>query len=324
MKRLVAGALVGVFSASALLVATPALATGQGQVEGGNIYRIKNVTQNIDFNDPQTANKCEVVQYRVRIHNPGPGVISNVNVKATLPATVATTNTSTVTISASNAFPQTTSDSALLNLSSATSVTYMGSSTELLDANGSLIKALPDGIIGSGVNIGNVGVSINEKRFVQFKAKTGCPEVPKPSYKCEALGVVKLSANKFEFTATATVTNTTVKSFVFTTKDSTGKVVSTKTVTTSATSAKYVFESSVAGTYTTTAVVQTADGDATSSNCVKSVTIEAVVPPVTPPTEPELPNTGPGSVVGVVAGTSAIATALHYGMAMRRSRRDEI
>lgn len=162
----------------AVMIATPAIAASEGQIEGGNIYRVKNVTQNIDFTNPVNATSCDTVQYRVRIHNPGPGALSAVNVKATLPAGAATTNTSTVTISAVNADPASTSATATVNLSSALSIGYLGGSTQLLDQNGNFISNLPDGITAGGVNIGNVGVSTQEKRFVQFAAKVNCPSTP--------------------------------------------------------------------------------------------------------------------------------------------------
>ena len=165
--------------ASAAMVATPALAANQGQIEGGDIYRVKNVTQNRDFSDPQTAKACDVVQYKVRIHNPGPGSLSQVNVKATLPSNVATSNTSTVTVSSQSADPSSTSDNAVVNFTSgAQSEAYVAGSTQLLDANGNVIQNLSDGITAGGVNIGNVGVSIQQKRFVQFKAQVNCPAAP--------------------------------------------------------------------------------------------------------------------------------------------------
>ena len=167
--------------ASAALVATPVLAANQGQIEGGDIYRVKNITQNRDFSDPQTAKACDTLQYKVRIHNPGPGALSQVNVKATLPSNAATSNTSTVTVSSQSADPSSTSDNAVVNFTSgAQSETYVSGSTQLLDANGNVIQNLSDGITAGGVNIGNVGVSIEQKRFVQFKAQVNCPtEQPK-------------------------------------------------------------------------------------------------------------------------------------------------
>ncbi len=164
--------------AMALTISSTGVANAAGQIEGGNIYRVKNVTKNIDFTDPVTADACDVLMYKVRIHNPGPDVLTNVNVKATLSNVAATSNTSLLTVSSTSAYPTGVSDTAVVNLSSSRSINYLAGSTQLLDANGGVMRSLPDGIIGSGVNIGNVGVSINEKRFVQFQAKVACPEPP--------------------------------------------------------------------------------------------------------------------------------------------------
>lgn len=158
--------------------AGPALASPVGQIEGGDIYRVRNVTKNTDFTDPANADLCDTVQFKVRIHNPGPDVLTNVKVKATLDTGVATSHSSKVTVTADNANPPSTTDTAGVNLSQAGSLTYVAGSTELLDAHDSKLKTLPDGILSGGVNIGSVGVSTEQKRFVQFEAKTNCPTPP--------------------------------------------------------------------------------------------------------------------------------------------------
>ena len=80
-----------------------------------------------------------------------------------------------MTVTADNANPAVTTDTAGVNLSKAGSLAYVSGSTELLDAHNSKLKTLPDGILSSGVNIGSVGVSTEQKRYVQFEAKTNCP-----------------------------------------------------------------------------------------------------------------------------------------------------
>ena len=319
MKRLLTGIAATVLTVPAmLLVAVPVSAAGEGQIEGGDIYRVRNLTKNGAFTDPATADACDTVQYRVRIHNPGPGGLTNVNVKATLPGGVASSNISTLTVSAVNADPQSTSDTATVNLSSAQNLAYVSGSTQLLDANGSVMQSLADGILGGGITIGNVGVSINEKRFVQFQAKINCPQPPaQSSFKCEELSVTKLSRTKFEFTATASATNAAISAYVFTAKDASGNVVNTQTVATSATSAKYVFEQSKAGAYTVSVVVKTDKGDAPVNGCTRSVTVEAEPVTPTPPAAPmppakELPDTGAGAILGIFAGVSTLAGGAHY------------
>jgi uncharacterized repeat protein (TIGR01451 family) len=319
MTKSIKSATVGLFASVAVL-AFPAVALAtNGQVEGGDIYRIKNVTKNVDFTDPASADKCDLLTYKVRVHNPGPSPLTNVKVKATLPGGAATTHTSTVTVSADNSSPASTSDNAVLKVSSSQSIAYQSGSTQLLDAHDGFLKTLPDGITSSGVTIGNVGVSIEEKRFVQFNVKVDCPVAPpQVSFACTALDVVKVSRTQFDFTAHATATNVAIAGFVFNAKDSTGKVVDTKMVATSANSAKYSFSNTTPGTYTISSAVETAKGGTSVDNCVKQVVVESV-PPVTPPTPTPtpLPNTGPGDVFGLFAGASGLGAAGHF-IARRR------
>lgn len=162
-----------------VLVAGVVSAAPAGQIEGGDIYRVRNVTKNTAFADPITADQCDTVQFRVRIHNPGPEDLTGVNVKATLNTEVAASHSSVVTVSATNANPSSVSDSAGVNLSKAAGMSYVNGSTELLDQSGAKISTLGDTILSSGVSVPNdVGVSVEEKRFVQFQAKVDCPQPP--------------------------------------------------------------------------------------------------------------------------------------------------
>lgn len=168
-------AIVGVTLAALLLVAAQASAIGEGQIEGGNFYRLRNVTKNTAFSDPATADPCEVIQYKIRLHNPGPGVVGSVNVRATLPSAAASSHVSTATVSGQNMQPASVSDSATLSISSAQKITYVSGSTQLLDTNSAVISTLPDGITAGGVNIGDVGVSLEEIKHVQFRVTIDCP-----------------------------------------------------------------------------------------------------------------------------------------------------
>lgn len=174
---------ISLISAAAFIftLLMPVRAAVQPSVEGGDIYRVRNVTKGTNFTDPASADKCDHLQYRVRIHNPGPDApLENVVVKAVIPAAVSMRNVSTVTIAASNSNPVSRSDTATVNLSSSQKITYIPGSTQLLDANGGVIGGIGD--ITAGVAIGKVGVSVNEKRFVQFKAKVDCHKPPKPPH----------------------------------------------------------------------------------------------------------------------------------------------
>lgn len=178
IKARIAAFAAAVLAVPVLFMGSQAGATGEGQIERGDIYYAKNLTKGGSFNDPIMADKCDLLQYKVRMHNPGAKPVTNVNIKVNLPSGESTQNVSTATITAQNAFPATVSDTATVNLSSSQSISYVSGSTQLLDWTNTVVQNLPDGITGSGVNIGSVGVSIHEVKYVQFKAKVNCPKPP--------------------------------------------------------------------------------------------------------------------------------------------------
>lgn len=333
----------------AIAILSPVYAANEGQIEGGDIYRIRNVTKNTDFTDPANADKCEKVQYKVRIHDPGPGALSQVQVKVTLPGGAATSNVSTVVVSSQNANPPSTSDTATLNLSSALAVTYIPGSTQLLDPNGSVISALPDGITQGGINIGNVGVSIDQRRYVQFMANTDCPQPPPPPpvvtpvFKCEQL-VVAVNADRMvtitKFTTTA-INGAVFKNADINWGDGT-PVLTTATVV----GQTHQFDRNKDATYTISAtarfMVNGADVTANGPQCSQSVTFKAQQPPVvTPPPPVEVPpvvtpppatpagsvtpaspttlvNTGPGSIIVIFTVATIIGMLAHHWFVGRR------
>jgi len=151
-------------------------------IEGGDIYRVKNVTQGSGYADTTSANACDTLQYQVRLHNPGPdAVLNNVKVSVAFGTAATTHDTSIITARADNASPSSTSDTATANISSAQTESYVAGSTQLLDPNGNVIQTLPDGITGSGVNIGTLGISLGNIRYVRFQMKVSCPSKPTPT-----------------------------------------------------------------------------------------------------------------------------------------------
>jgi uncharacterized repeat protein (TIGR01451 family) len=162
------------FSTSALADANP------GQIESGNIYRVRNLTTNGGFVTNGTATCGDTVQFRVRIHNAGPEALTNVKVAATLNGATGTTHGSQVTVSAdNNLHGATVTANAGVATDKAASISYVSGSTELLDYSATpggenVLRALPDGITASGVNIGTVGPLTSDTEEVQFKAKLVC------------------------------------------------------------------------------------------------------------------------------------------------------
>jgi hypothetical protein len=151
-------------------LAAPVAADSPGVIDGGDIYRVKNVTKNTAFADSTTANACEELQYKVLLHNSGFSAAKNIMVSATM------TSVSKATVNYTGDGAQSVSDTATVNLSSAQSIAYESGTTQLLDNKSNVVKSLPDGITAGGVNVGNLDGSTSE--FVQFKAKVNCPTTP--------------------------------------------------------------------------------------------------------------------------------------------------
>jgi hypothetical protein len=289
-----------------------ALAVSEGQIDGGNQnYEIKNLTQNVAYANPASANACDLLEYKVRLYNPGPASLYQVNVVTTLPSTIATSNTATLTASSENADPASTNFTTVLNLTSAQGVSYVNGTAQLLDVNNGLIENLPDGITQGGVNIGTLGPSTYE--FVQFEAKVSCPApAPKPVYTCNLLSVSEPAANEVQANVQYTAQNGAVFQNV-TYNYGDGSSVTTTSTTTSRTYAK-------AGTYTVTATVNfSVNGttqSATSANCAKTVSF-TVPPTPTTTTTPSTPapttlvNTGPGDVIGIFGATTVVGAVAH-------------
>jgi LPXTG-motif cell wall-anchored protein/uncharacterized repeat protein (TIGR01451 family) len=191
----------GIVSA-VVLFASSTFAAAAGQIEGGDIYRVRNVTTSGEFTDPTSGTCGNTFQFKVRVHNPGPDALTNVNVKATLSGETAKSHSSQVTITASNANPSTTTDTAGVNLDKAAKLNYISGSTELLDANGAKLQTLGNTILTSGVNIGTVGVSTQQKRFVQFSVKADCPTTEVKNIKvCELATKTIVTINEKDFDA---------------------------------------------------------------------------------------------------------------------------
>jgi|GEM_PF-862582 len=292
-------------------------AANEGQIEQGDFYYSKNLTTGSSFADPTAASKCETLQYKVRMHNPGATPVTNVRVKVNLPAGASTQNVSTATVTADNAFPVSVSDTAIVNLSTSQKIEYVSGTTKLLNSSNAVISSLPDGITssGSGVNIGSVGVSVNEVRYVQFQAKVDCPTPPQPPqiaascdlFRISASDNRKITVSQFKFSAT----NATFRSLVILWGDS-----SSTTVTDSNEVVGTTHQFNADGTYRIVATVHFSSADdndfeKTSANCVQEVTFSPDKPPVI--TTPSAPGSGSGSGYGEATGSAGVSELVNSG-----------
>jgi HKD family nuclease len=264
-------------------------AAAPGQIVGGNQnYTIANITKGTDFANPQTADACNILEYRIRLYNPGPSPLSSVKVEASINTmTKYSAATSTATIYAPDAQNPEVAMNATVNISTPQTQSYVQHSTQLLDSAGHTIKSSANGTLadtvtmgGGGIELGSLGDSVTE--YLKFRTQISCPETPPPpvsNFSCSALDVTKVDRTHYNFTAHATVQNATVQSYTFTVRNSSNAVVDTQTVTTAALSANYNFNQTTAGTYTVTATIKTDKGTTEPGVCVKQVTVEEQQPP---------------------------------------------
>lgn len=295
-----------------VVFASPALAA-VGQIEQGDIYWAKDVTQNGSFVDPTSANAGDTLLYRVRIHNPGEACLTNVRLKAILPSTTGTTNKSTITVWADTATTNYVTDTATVNLSSSQTINYVPGTTQLLNNSG-VIQTLPDTIFTSGVNIGGVCVSTNNERFVQFEATVSKPAPPTVTYTATA-------------TASATAT-ATAKATCPAGQNGSAEASATATASASATATSTVSQQDAQSKAQAAAQAQAnANAQAQAqaqANAKAKAEVKCTTPTVTTTSTPPpakatvLPNTGAGDVLGIFTGASAFGGVGHYIVSRRK------
>ena len=294
-----------------------------GTISGGNIYFVRDVTQNGSFeNSISNVAACNLLQFKALIYNPNNQSVSNLQLQTTLPGGTNSSLTSVLTTYSVNAQPNSTTASAAVNFASPQSLTYQSNSTQLLDQNNNLIKNLPDGITGGGVNIGDVAPSGEE--FVQYNAMTPCPTpppTPQPTYSCNLLSLTAQDNKTVEINnfTTSEANGATFSNATINWGDNTTPLVTAQPISQTHQYANY-------GTYTVTATANfTVNGQTKSvsgTNCAQQVTFTISTPPTVTTTTPpkQLVNTGPGNVVALFGITVAIATFGHYLFRKRQLR----
>jgi hypothetical protein len=329
-----------------VLLSTVAMNTGSavagvpGQIAGGNQnYTIANVTKGTGFANPQTADACDVLQYRLRLYNPGPSPLGDVKMEASINTmTPYTSANSTATVYTPDGQTKEVAFQAVVNISTAQTQAYQKGSTKLLDSAGNVIKSSANGTLADTITMGGGGIDLGSltdstTEYVEFNTVLGCPTPPPaPVYSCDAFNIV------------ADV-NRTVKISAFSTTAKNGASFTNAVVTWGDTSSP-LSSANIVGqthqyakddTYTVTATahfsVNGKDVTAGGPQCVKQVTFSStkpptVTPPTTPPATPATPaaptalvNTGPGSVMGLFAATTAIGAVAHRWMLGRRLSR---
>lgn len=304
---------------SVLLITAPAGAFSIGQIEAGNIYQIANLTQNVGFANPASANACDELEYSAELHNPDYATLNNVEVTVTLPSGAGTTNTSNLTTYAANGSPTTTTASATLNISSSQTVSYENGTTQLLNSTGGVIANLPDGITQGGINIGNLPGSTTV--FVNFKAKVSCPPT---TYTATESATVSASATA-NATANCAASDTTSTASATASGSASATVSATETSTISQQDADQKAQNA-ANSAANTQANQEAQANATANantaakaKCTSAPTPAPTKPTPTPPST--LVNTGPSGLIEAFGVTAIISTVASIAFLNRRLRR---
>ncbi len=185
LGQTIADALHGVGRGSSPQAATGALAgdggRGAGQVIGGNQnLLIANLSRGSGFRNRQHARPCDLLEYRLRLYNPGPGDLAALRVSATINTlTPYRRIVPTVTAYGSRGLAYEPSYQAVIHLPTAQTQSYVTGSTRLLDSAGQVTKKSAAGDLSDvvtagarGVLIGGLGAGVTE--YTTFRTRLSC------------------------------------------------------------------------------------------------------------------------------------------------------
>ncbi len=276
---------------SALFASAPAFADSPGQLSNGaSNYKVRNVTKNGQYSQSVAATCDETVKYSITLSNSDYGLLTNLMVNANL-------GSGAIAASATNANNEKTSvtGSATVSVNKGT-LTYVPGSTVRITSDNTGSTNLPDGIVGAGVNAGNLNGSTAV--FIQFQAKVNCPTVPPVKIQvCELAtkNIITIDEKNFDSKKHSTDLND-CKEVV-----TPGKI--------------QVCE------LTTKKIVTIKEADFDSKKHTKNLNDCKDVPatPVTPVTPSELPQTGAASGIAAAFGLSALAAGAAYVVQSRRN-----
>ncbi len=159
-------------SASAMVTRTTSF--HNDQIEGGDIFRIADLSRPSQFSQDATSYPCDLLLYRIRLYNPGGETATKLHLQVDISNEQFRNNTAVAVATSPNIDPSSTTAFATVRFRSPHSLTYVARTTQLLDQNDHLIDKLADGI-----TIGGVGVSVGdlrsgETKVVQFEMKVSC------------------------------------------------------------------------------------------------------------------------------------------------------
>jgi hypothetical protein len=144
-----------------------------GQIEQGAFFRGGDGPV-AAFTDPVSVLVGGELRLGVRLVNGGPDDIPQAIVQVTVPNVAASSEGVTVTVRSEEMRPSEVADTMTVNIDANRSacLRYISGSTQFLDSRHGLVRSLPDGVIGSGVAVGPLGLVLsNGTRYVVFSVR---------------------------------------------------------------------------------------------------------------------------------------------------------
>jgi hypothetical protein len=174
-----------------LAFSSPVFADSPGQLSNGPTnYKVRNVTQNTDYSQSTNAACGETVKYSVTLANSDFGMLTDLTLKANLAS-------GAISASAKNVNGDTTSVSGSVTVNTPGTLQYVNGTTVRLTGDAAQTPtALPDGVAGDGVNVGNLNGSTYIR--VQFQAKVNC-ETPNQIKVCDLTTKKIVTINESDF-----------------------------------------------------------------------------------------------------------------------------
>ncbi len=258
--------------------------------------------------------------------NTGTGVAKDTKLALTVPKTSA--DPFKAVVSASNA--PSVSDTARITCNGeAVELEYVPNTAEIFSQQRD--RSVNNALINNTTPIGTYGDNgvvpgcWDFRVYVTLVVKIKKVEQPKPVYKCDALTPVTVDqkANKYKFTARASATNATIKSYVINFGDGASQTINTSAG--EATSEVHTFTKDSTVTLTATFMVGDKEVTATSEACKVQVKMNqppVVTPPVTPTTVSTvttMPSTGPADTIASAGAVSALAYGVRRWLDSRKA-----
>lgn len=172
--------LVAALGIESLLTGKPAVGSPTkpektvGQIEQGNIVRASPTgTPGGSFGDPIAAARGSVVVIGTRLSNVGPDDIAAARITADIPSISGDALAITIHVASGEANPSPISDTVGIETADRRPVCLRyvpGSSIERTVA-GDVLRSLKDGVAGSGVTVGPLGVPLEDVRTITFRIR---------------------------------------------------------------------------------------------------------------------------------------------------------